>query len=201
VISATTLLTTSVLAGVLPLTPTAAVTPTFLVPEGDLVNVRSAPTTRSRAIGRLQGPYDGEILGRSVDGQWLQFALPRNNRVGWVSADVVQVKGYFEEPPQVAQAEAPVQAPSAPAAELPRVLVPSGDVVNVRSGPGTAYDLLGRMRSRQTAFIIGRNGDGSWWQIRFGEQQAWISARFVRTVGSLIYVPTVNSPTVSGQAP
>jgi len=78
-----------------------------------------------------------------------------------------------------------------PVAELPRVLVPRGDVVNVRAGPGTGFDIMGRMRSRQTAFIIGRSDDGSWWQIRYGQNQAWISADFVSTVGNLIGVPTV----------
>jgi anionic cell wall polymer biosynthesis LytR-Cps2A-Psr (LCP) family protein len=190
VISVTQLLTDTTAVGAPPILVANAITPTFFVPAGDVVNVRSSPTTRARAIGRLRGPFDGDIMGRSVDGLWLQFQVPRSQRVGWVRADVVTVKGYFEEPPVAEVPPTPVVA-SAPVAELPRVLVPRGDVVNVRAGPGTGFDIMGRMRSRQTAFITGKSDDGSWWQIRYGQNQAWISADFVRTVGNLIGVPTV----------
>lgn len=215
VVAATALLTPTTQSGDLPLAPATAITPTFSVVDGDVVNVRSAPTTRSRAIGRLQGPFDGDILGRSLDGTWLQFQIPRSNRVGWVSSEVVQVRGYVEEPPAVATeppviaTEPPVvaeaspvpAAPAAPvvAAEPPRVIIPAGDIVNVRNGPGTDFDILGRMRAQQSAEILGRSDDGTWWQIAYLDSPAWISAQFVRTVGNLIDVPTV--PAMSGQAP
>ena len=201
VISATALLPDTNVTGMPALTAATAVTPTFFVPAGDVVNVRSSPTTRARAIGRLQGPFDGNILGRSVDGLWLQFEVPRNKRMGWINSDVVTVKGYFEERPPVADVPATPVTATVPVAELPRVIVPRGDLVNVRNGPGTVFDILGRMRSRQTAFITGKTDDGSLWQITYGQNQAWISAEVVRTVGNLISVPTVSSPPQSGRTP
>jgi anionic cell wall polymer biosynthesis LytR-Cps2A-Psr (LCP) family protein len=189
IISATALLTTTpavVVAGAAPdtpLVPTAALTPTFFVPTGDLINVRSSPTTRARLLGRLRGPAEGDILGRSIDGKWLQFFFPRANRVAWINSDVVTMRGYFENEPAVV--EAPV------AAEPPRVTIPRGDVVNIRQGPGTDFDVLGRMRSRQTAAIIGKNADGSWWQIRFGDAAAWVNSGVVQAIGDIAGVPIV----------
>ncbi len=170
----------------LPLTPTSALTPTFFIPTGDLVNIRTSPTTRARALGRLQGPYTGDIMGRSVDGLWLQFYVPRAKRAGWIRSDVVQVKGYYEELPQTAEA---AQAVSEAANQLPQILIPVGDVVNVRNGPGTNFNILGRLRSRQAAAIVGKNADGTWWQIRFGDTPAWVNANVVRTTGNAGSVP------------
>ncbi len=190
IISATTLLTTTpavVVAGAapdVPLVPTAAITPTFFVPTGDLINVRSSPTLRARLLGRLPGPYEGEIMGRSIDGKWVQFWFPRLRRAGWISSDVVTIRGYFENEPKV------VEAPVMPENQ-PQVKIPHGDVVNIRNGPGTNFNVLGRMRSQQTAFIIGRNPDGSWWQIRYGDNPAWVNSGVVRTIGDLAGVPIV----------
>lgn len=189
VISVTALLTTTpavVIAGAsteTPLVPTAALTPTFYVPAGDLINVRSSPTTRARLLGRLPGPFESEVMGRSIDGKWVQFYFPRAERVAWVNTDVVTLRGYFENEPAIADAPA-VDDP-------PRVSIPRGDVVNIRQGPGTNFDILGRMRSQQTAAIIGRNPEGTWWQIRFGDSSAWVNSGVVQAIGNTVGVPVV----------
>ena len=187
VITATALLD-PVAAATAPLMPPEAATPTFIVPMGDVVNVRSAPTKRSRSLGQLRGGFSADILGRSVDGNWLQFQMPRTGRLAWVNKNVVQVKGYFQE---AATAGEDTQATSPLSnADPPRIVIPVGNVVNVRSGPGVSFDILGRLRARQSALIIGRSADGAWWQIQFGDQPAWISARYVRTTGNAGSVPT-----------
>ncbi len=51
--------------------------------------------------------------------------------------------------------------------------------LNVRSGPGTVYDLLGLLPSGSTAEIIGRDPTLQWWQIRFEpavDRVGWVSA-------------------------
>lgn len=104
-----------------------------------------------------------------------------------MNKNVVQVKGYFQEM-AAAGDEAQAQSPLNP--DLPRIVIPAGSVVNVRSGPGVNFDILGRMRARQSAPIIGRSANGAWWQIEFDGQPAWISARYVRTTGNAGSVPT-----------
>lgn len=186
VVTATALLD-PVTAATTPLAPPEVVPPTFLVPPGDVVNIRSAPTVRSRSLGQLRGGFSSEILGRSVDGNWLQFRMPRSGRLAWVNKNVVQVKGYFQE---MATAGDEAQAQSSPNPDPPRIVIPAGNVVNVRSGPGVTFDILGRMRARRSAPIIGRSANGAWWQIEFDGQPAWISARYVRTTGNAGSVPT-----------
>ncbi len=186
VITATVLLDPAAAAMTPPAAPEVA-PPIFLVPPGDIVNIRSAPTVRSRSLGQLRGGFSSEILGRSVDGNWLQFQMPRTGRLAWVNKKVVQVKGYFQ---AMAAEGDEAQAQALPNPDPPRIVIPTGNVVNVRSGPGLTFDILGRMLARQSAPIIGRSADGVWWQIEFGGQPAWISARYVRATGNASSVPT-----------
>lgn len=148
----------------------------FQVPPGSVVNVRSAPTLRARVIGRLAGGTSGEVEGRSVDGGWIRVRLP-NGRRGWVSQTVVSV---FEQGSAIA---------AAPPTTAPRVRVPAGDLVNVRAGPGLGYPIVGRLRSRQEAPILGRSADGRWWQIAFGGRSAWVSVAVTEVLGDTAGTP------------
>ncbi len=51
--------------------------------------------------------------------------------------------------------------------------------LNVRSGPGLDYNVVGKLADGQSAAITGQNPDGSWWQIEYPSGsggQAWVSA-------------------------
>ena len=56
--------------------------------------------------------------------------------------------------------------------------------VNIRRGPGTAYAILGLLRSGQSAEVTAVSLDGDWWQINFAgsnDGRGWVSARYVTT--------------------
>lgn len=54
--------------------------------------------------------------------------------------------------------------------------------LNIRSGPGTAYPVLGLLPAGQTAEISGLSQDGAWWQIRLpANGRGWLSANYVTT--------------------
>lgn len=70
---------------------------------------------------------------------------------------------------------------------------------NVRSGPGTEYDSIGRMIRGQSAPIIGQalNGDRLWYQIvYFGgpNNTGWVWDRLVRVDGSTDSIPQAAVP-------
>jgi len=51
--------------------------------------------------------------------------------------------------------------------------------LNVRSGPGTAYPVIGTLPAGQAARITGQNADGTWWQIVFPPDsggRGWVSS-------------------------
>ena len=68
--------------------------------------------------------------------------------------------------------------------------------VNIRSGPGTVYPVLGLLRAGQTAEVTGISADAGWWQIKFSgvtDGHGWVSARYV-TAQNTSNVPMVQAP-------
>jgi uncharacterized protein YraI len=56
--------------------------------------------------------------------------------------------------------------------------------MNVRSGPGTAYPVVGALNGGQQAEIIGKNPEGDWWQISLpGDVTGWVLGQLVTTAG------------------
>ncbi|MCB0132822.1 MAG: hypothetical protein KDD78_18290, partial [Caldilineaceae bacterium] len=67
----------------------------------------------------------------------------------------------------------PPTEPTDPPAEA--ALTITGELVNLRRGPGTAYDLVGAVGQDERFAIIGRNDAGDWWQICcVNDQSAWV---------------------------
>jgi uncharacterized protein YraI len=77
------------------------------------------------------------------------------------------------------------------------VLVPadSTNSINVRSGPGTDYPILGRFEPGQTAPVTGRNDDGSWWQVSLDQGSlGWIFGELVTVTGQAQAIPVTQAP-------
>ena len=67
----------------------------------------------------------------------------------------------------------------------------TGDLVNLRSGPGTAYGVVGRAKIGETVTAIGKNADGSWLQVTAGGKKGWVSSQLVNAAGSVACLPVV----------
>lgn len=88
-------------------------------------------------------------------------------------------------PPTDTPTTTPTTEPTATATPVPAPqVVAQGQGLNVRGGPGTVYPVIGEMRQGDTANVIGRNGDGSWWQISLDDgSEGWVVASLVATSG------------------
>jgi hypothetical protein len=70
---------------------------------------------------------------------------------------------------------------------------------NVREGPGTNYDVVGIMMENETAVVIGRTNDSSWYNIQLADgSRAWIGSSVVNTInsGSIRAAATIPAPSV-----
>jgi len=66
-----------------------------------------------------------------------------------------------------------VNPPPEPATE-PQLVAPGA--VNIRSGPGLNYKVIGTLNPDRVAAIVGRNGNASWWQIKISDEATgWVS--------------------------
>lgn len=81
------------------------------------------------------------------------------------------------------------------------VIAPAG--VNVRTGPGTAYPILGAADFGVEGAIIGRSADGVWWVTPVQgapNGQGWVSADFVQAFNTES-VPVIDAPPLPTPAP
>jgi spore germination protein YaaH/SH3-like domain-containing protein len=92
-----------------------------------------------------------------------------------------------EATPTPAATPTPEATPTPAATPTPDfAFVVPNQTVNLRSGPGTAYSRIGQAAAGQTYRILGKNQDGSWWQIQLPDgAEAWIVGNLVQARGPI----------------
>ena len=172
-----------------PPTPTATPRPV----EGTLtikVNLRSGPGTQYDSIAQLNAGEKVQIVVRDEAGKWYQILHPAApGGRGWVAAQYVQV---------AAGSEVPLEA-------TPTATGPSGRVLqrlNVRAGPGVAFDSLGLLEPDGLVFLTGKNSTASWFQIEYpagAGGRGWVTAQYIQAdAANLPVLDDFGTPVASG---
>ena len=65
---------------------------------------------------------------------------------------------------------------------------------NCRSGPGTNYDKTASFAQGTYIPLVGRNAENTWWVVKTGLINCWISATTGHTSGPLDNIPVVQAP-------
>ena len=74
--------------------------------------------------------------------------------------------------------------------------------LNVRQGPGTDYEVTGRVIFLEVRPIIGRAQDVPWWLIQMSDgSSGWVADATGLSQGYIGNVPIVPAPTLNGQTP
>ncbi|MBX3012036.1 MAG: SH3 domain-containing protein [Caldilineaceae bacterium] len=77
---------------------------------------------------------------------------------------------------------------------LPRIN--ANTIVNVRSGPGTTYNILGQIAPENSYQALSKDESGQWWQIDIGSSQSgWIANEFVAQSAEVAQVAAANQTT------
>jgi uncharacterized protein YraI len=170
------------------------------------LNVRSGPGIDQARIGLARSGTEFQVVATQEGSQWLQVCCI-NGQQGWIlgSPDLVSPVG------EAAPAETAAAAEAAPAeaAAAGQPVVTSGQTVNLRGGPSTAFNRVGSLSAGQQLPIVGKNQDGSWWQVETPGGKAWVAASVTRTAGAVdgvavaqdIPQPPVQAAAASGAAP
>ncbi|HEY2981023.1 MAG TPA: hypothetical protein VGJ22_07580 [Anaerolineales bacterium] len=77
------------------------------------------------------------------------------------------------------------------------VASPNGQAVNCRTGPGTSWPIVITLNPGQSAEIVGRNAEGTWWQVKnpaVAGSFCWMSATFVTVSGDVSGVAIAAGP-------
>lgn len=83
------------------------------------------------------------------------------------------------------------------------VITVISNVLNVRTGPGTNYDIIGQLRQGDQRQVIGANQNFTWAVIEFRGQEGWVStaSNLVEVFGNLNEVLLVAAPPTPTPAP
>jgi uncharacterized protein YraI len=132
------------------------------------INVRSGPGAQYEIVGQLEAEEQISVDGRESDeGGWLRVMM-EDGIVGWVASFAVLLDGDAETLPIISE-------------ELP---TPTGDSVtmiaygrvNIRSGPGMEFNIVGQFDVDDTAQVTGRNNtDNDWLYIETDDLQGWVA--------------------------
>jgi uncharacterized protein YraI len=171
------------------------------------VNVRSGPGTEYEPVGQLTSGSEAIINGRSNDmSDWLRIDF--RGVEGWVAFFTVTVLGDYEALPIVTPRVAlddevprssivvPALTPT-PFHRPSDVFVTTYRRVNVRSGPGSEYTVIGSLEASSSADVTGRTADDEWLRIDFDGEDGWVAFFVVSlngTLGSVERVEAVDVP-------
>lgn len=153
------------------------------------VNVRSGAGLNAPVLGQLRKGEQVTVLGRNADGSWLEIRWAWGT--GWVSASYISTAGG---------------AVDAVSSELPvTALAPFGIVVgnvNVRTGPGINYAILGQVAGGEVLPIIGRSDDTTWYQVESPFGTGWVSAAYMiprnEYGGAPVTTDTIDNAAIAG---
>jgi len=100
-------------------------------------------------------------------------------------------------PTAPASATSPVVAPTALSTSTIPLAAPNGQPLNCRSGPGINWSVVVVLNPGQTAEIVGKIPDASWWYVKNPFLQGnfcWIAAAYTSTSGDLSGIPVAAIP-------
>jgi len=156
----------------LPPSPTATVTPVAGTVTAQ-INVRSGPNVSYSSIGILNSGDKIQIIGKDPSGGWYGILYPSGPQGhGWVLAIYIQA-GDTAGLPVVALQEA--------GSGLTGKAI---QTLNVRSGPGTDYAVLGMIQPDTVLLLTGKNETATWLQVEYAAGaggRGWVTAAYVQT--------------------
>lgn len=154
------------------------------------LNLRSGPAINQSIVTVLSRGTFLNLLGfRTADSRWVQVALPNGTR-GWVYASYVQTSvpvsslivwtgdGQGSPPqPQPGNATATVSA----------------YYLNMRSGPGTAYQILRVLGRGDSLTLTHRNSAANWVRVTLSNgAQGWVHAGYIQSSAPVRTLPVWN---------
>jgi uncharacterized protein YraI len=187
-------------------TPVAVVNVSFL-------NLRTGPGPQYLILAQLVGGTTLPVLGTNSDSSWLLVQSPVGT--GWVYAQFTLPRGDFRFTPTLedifAGGSVTLSTPlyiglgeigSSTVAEVtsftlpvpvlqPPTLVVNTSFLNIRSGPGGYFGVIGTLSGGTRVTPLGITNDGEWFLIEGSFGRGWVDQDFVLFRGEINNVPIV----------
>lgn len=126
------------------------------------LNVRAAPNATAPILTRVNQFEQYPVLGRNDSaGVWYQINV--GGQIGWVSGGFVNIA---------------TTGTSAPPNQTGIIVTATPYTVNIRSGAGTQHGRVARLPAGQTAQVVGRTANNTWWQVNYNGIVGWVAAEY-----------------------
>ena len=149
-------------------------------PEATIVtgrlNVRTGPGPGYGIVETVSHWDKVYLLGRTGDLSWVYIQVSWNGAMGWVSSRYVETEVLFSSLPILAQAP-------------PWGVVQTG-LLNVRSGPGTDFDVVTTVYLGRMVTLIGRTADNSWAKVVANGVEGWATTLHISASAPISTLPT-----------
>lgn len=154
------------------------------------VNVRSTPGTEYPAIGRAPAGARITVTQANVTAEWHKIDF--GGMEAYINTYYVRIDTPAATPepaPEPSETEAPSETPTpepsaTPPPAAPPVIAQTGTVsagvLNIRSGPGTSYALLGSFKKGDSVAIVEADSAAGWHQIWYQNTLAYVYASYVK---------------------
>lgn len=167
----------------LPAIPPGAITATVI--RASVLNVRDAPSTGGRKIGQILRGETYAIVGRDADARW--FLLQLGGYQGWSYGYYLFVNGNEFTPP-VTSPFGTLGVP--PGFQDTGVVAQSTATLVLRDVPSVAGNQIGRVTWGAFLPVVGRTGDGFWYQVSWKNTIGWVYSPFSKIIqGDINAVP------------
>ncbi len=160
---------------------------------GNVVGQEVRPINDTRVV--MAAPAAGELRVQTE-------ILNASGRPLAAAPAAVVATGAAQPAPEAAAAEAEAGADEA-TASVDAPTLSSGQIVNVRQGPSTAYPVLGQINPGAAYPVTGKNEPGDWWQIDLGGTTGWVIGQLVNAsgdMGSLAVITDLPEPPAAAAA-
>ena len=157
----------------------------------DILNVRSGPGLGYDILTTVPSGTQATIIGIGPNSEWYKVNLGVLSEPAWIYAGLTTVTGSLASVRQYTQAE--VDGIETGADNPLAITVPT--ILNVRSGPGTEYDIVTTVAQGTQSEIIGIGPQDEWFLVELDglDEPAWIYQDLTTVVGSLAGVRRVAS--------
>ncbi|MBN1201369.1 MAG: SH3 domain-containing protein [Anaerolineae bacterium] len=162
--------------------PTGAAFATVII-EAERKVAYNEATFASPPMWDIRLGAQGGVIGRSMDGLWLQITTP--GYVGWINFSGVTLQGSMTDIPTVVVTPAPIV----------NIAIVNTHYLNIRSGPGVEYQAIGAASGGDSLRVNGKHPTLPWLRVTGSFGTGWVRIMYIIFRGTWSAVPNVTEPT------
>jgi len=142
----------------------------YAVVTASALNVRSGPSTKNHRIGMVVRGNKLTVLEKA--GEW--YKIEYNGLTGYVLGDYIQLKDTNTQLPSGGNTQPPGNNSGS---VIAKGVVTAG-TLNVRSGAGTGFNIIGKLASNAAVDILEKVG--SWYKIKYGNTVGYVHGDYIK---------------------